>query len=302
MPLKDVSHQQGTNAQPNLTDWSGLRNGAMKLKPSDYERLKNYMRENYGINLENKQSLIEGRLSARLVAQGRTGFTQYLDEVLNNPQGDEMGVLVSKLTTNYTYFLREQVHYQFMQDRALPEWEPRIPDRDLRIWSAGSSTGEEAYTAAIVLDEYFGPRITQWDTTILATDISQRVLDLGKKGIYSKEATSRLPVHWQKKYFQPVDADTCRVNDRLKNQVVFAHFNLMTPVFPFKRKFHIIFCRNVMIYFKRQTKEELAQRFYQHLEPGGYLFIGMSETMTGLENDFEYIQPSIYRKPLNRRL
>lgn len=295
--MKDAPQQQNPTALPGLTDFTGARAGGLKLTPDDFERLKEYMRENYGINLENKQSLIEGRLSARLAAQGHTGFTGYLDEVLRQPQGDEMAVLVSKLTTNYTYFLREQVHYQFLRDRALPEWEGRIRDRDLRIWSAGCSTGEEAYTTAIVLDEYFGPRKGEWDTTILATDISQRVLELGKKGVYNKEALSRLPERWRKQYFQPVDDDTFRIGDKLKNQVVFAHFNLMTPSFPFKRRFHVIFCRNVMIYFKRHTKEALAERFYHHLEPGGYLFIGMSETMTGMQNSFEYIQPSIYRRP-----
>lgn len=296
--MKDEAPQQKNAKAPAIPDWTGVRAGAIKLTPQDFYRLKEYMRENYGVNLENKQSLIEGRLSARLAAQGRDGFTGYLDEVLSNPEGDEMAVLVSKLTTNYTYFMREEIHYQFMRDRALPEWDARLRDKDLRTWSAGCSSGEEAYTAAMLIDEYFGQRKAQWDTTILATDISQRVLELGKLGIYNKEALTRIPQRWQQQYFEPVDNDTCRINNKLKNQVVFGQFNLMTPAFPFKRKFHIIFCRNVMIYFKRQTKEELAERFYNHLEPGGFLFIGMSETMTGIQNRFEYIQPSIYRKPL----
>lgn len=279
-------------------DWMGLRTGGIKLEPQEHHRLKEYMRENYGVNLENKQSLIEGRLSGRLMALGYTRFSDYLDAVLNNPQGEEMAMLVSKLTTNFTFFLREETHFQFLRDRALPEWEARIRDRDLRTWSAGCSSGEEAYTTAMVYDEYFGERKKNWDTSILATDISQHVLGLGKRGIYNADALSRIPDRWRNKYFTRLDEETYQVNDRIKDQVVFGHFNLMTQEFPFRKPFHIIFCRNVMIYFNRPTKEALAERFYNHLEPGGYLMVGLSETMTGLRNRFEYIQPSIYRRPL----
>lgn len=269
----------------------------MKLEQKDFQRLKNHMKDHYGINLEKKITLIEGRMSNLIARKGFQDFGSYIDYALDNP--DEETLLVSRLSTNYTYFMREEQHYRFMTERALPEWVPRIKDRDLRIWSAGCSSGEEAYTAAMVLNEYFGPSKSQWDTTILATDISERVLNLARQAVYPEEEMRHLPDAYKKKYFHKVEEGMYQVSDAMRKQVVFGNFNLMEPVFSFRRKFHIIFCRNVMIYFDNQTREALARKYYDCLHPGGYLFIGMSETLANLQTPFTYVRPAIYMRGLN---
>ena len=203
--------------------------------------------------------------------------------------------LITKLTTNFTYFMREEAHYRFLVQRALPEWIAKIKDRDLRTWSAGCSSGEEAYTAAITIMEYLGSARSKWDTTVLATDISTRVLAAAQAGVYSADHLEGLPLNLRDKYFVMQDEQHYRVGSELAKQVVFATLNLMDP-FRFKRRFHIIFCRNVMIYFDKETKRRLAAKFYEFLEPGGYLFIGLSETLSGLCDQFINIAPSIYTK------
>lgn len=267
----------------------------MKLQEKDYNRLKEFMQHKYGINLSNKQSLIEGRLSPILTKKGFGSYSDYIDYALNDKSGKEVLTLISRLTTNFTYFMREQQHYDLLAEQVLPECTARIRDKDFRTWSAGCSSGEEAYTAAMVINEYFGNKKAGWDTTILATDISDKVLSKGKNGIYPSESLDRLPQGWVEKYFDQIDDEQYAVKPMLRKEVTFGKFNLMDKKLPFRRKFHVIFCRNVMIYFDMQTRMELSQRFFNALEPGGYLFIGLSETMIA-KNSFEYVRPSVYRK------
>jgi chemotaxis protein methyltransferase CheR len=230
------------------------------------------------------------------VAQsGHGDFHGYVEAALNDKSGAMIQFLISKLTTNFTYFMREEAHYRFLTERALPEWTAKISDRDLRVWSAGCSSGEEAYTAAITIMEFFGAAAAGWDTTVLATDISPRVLAAARAGVYPAANLESLPPQLRQKYFRVQDAKHCQVRPELAKQVVFATLNLMEP-FRFKRRFHIILCRNVMIYFDNETKRRLAAKFYEVLEPGGYLLIGLSETLSGLSDQFTNISPSIYMK------
>lgn len=268
----------------------------MTIEDRDFRHLCEYMHKNYGINLEKKRTLVEGRLMNSVATSGFDGFHDYLDDIFEDKSGKKIDQLLTKLTTNYTYFMREDVHYKFLVSTALPEWTARIRDYDLRIWSAGCSSGEEAYTAAIVLDNYFGSSKGRWDSTILATDISPRVLRLGMDGIYMKEHLERLPEAWVRKYFKPLGDDKFEIVPAIKKEVLFRELNLMGSFSHFRRKFHIIFCRNVMIYFDSPTKAALARRFHDVLEPGGYLFIGLSETLSGIFDGFEQVAPAIYRK------
>lgn len=253
------------------------------------------MLQNYGINLEGKMSLIEGRLHSILAKRGFGSFSAFIEYVENDKTGEAVTLLVSKLTTNYTYFMREDQHYNYMTATALPELEKTVKNKDLRIWSAGCSSGEEPYTTAMVLSEYFGLKRHEWELTVLATDISQKVLGEAKRGIYTADKLSHLSESMKRKYFVQLSAEEYRISDEIKNGVHFGVFNLMDPL-PFKRKFHIIFCRNVMIYFNGKTREALAERYYDAIEPGGYLFIGLSETLSNLKTRFTYVKPAIYRK------
>ena len=268
----------------------------ININDQDFFRLTQYMYENFGINLEKKRTLVEGRLMIPVATAGYDNFHDYLEDVLSDTSGKKVAELSTKLTTNYTYFMREKAHYDFMVSTALPDWKSKIRDRDLRVWSAGCSSGEEAYTAAMVIDSFFGLEKQTWDTTILATDISLRVLRLAAEGIYGFEQIKKLPEAWVKKYFKQVEDDRFVLMDDIKKSVLFREFNLMESFNRFRRKFHIIFCRNVMIYFDTPTKAALAKRFYDTLEPGGYLFIGLSETLTGVYDGFTQISPAIYRK------
>ncbi len=206
--------------------------------------------------------------------------------------------LLNLLTTNYTYFMREFEHLEFFKREVLP-WLKQKESRtkDLRVWCGAASSGEEPYTIAMVIKEFFGIEGSAWDTKVLATDISMQVLQEAFRGIYSEDKLSSLPPQWKKRFFQKVTGQAMyQVKEELKREVIFRQFNLMNP-FPFKKRMHTVFLRNVMIYFDERTKTELLQKVYNQLEPGGYLFIGMTESLNKDAVPFQVIQPSIFRKP-----
>ena len=167
--------------------------------------------------------------------------------------------------------------------------------KSIYLWSAASSTGEEPYTIVMTLHDYFNSKPGKWDTRILATDISTQVLDYARKGIYLEEQLKPLPNSWKKAYFDDYAPEKKRVKKSVRDDVVFRTQNLMQP-FNFKNKFHIVFLRNVMIYFEENTKLELINKIYDCMLPGGYLFIGMSEVLDKKIKNFRYIQSSIYQK------
>ena len=167
--------------------------------------------------------------------------------------------------------------------------------KDVRIWSAASSTGEEPYTIAMVLKDFFGMDHSGWDTRVLATDLSTKVLQQAQRGKYLKEQIDPLPENWKRRYFKRLNGLEYQAAPELKKEVIFRQFNLMNP-FPFRKKFHVVFMRNVMIYFDDATKQELLRKVYDYLEPGGYLFVGTTESIDRKGNNFQYIEPSIYRK------
>jgi chemotaxis protein methyltransferase CheR len=209
--------------------------------------------------------------------------------------GQAASTMLDKITTNYTFFMREEAHFYFFRDKVLPYLEKTVKDKDLRIWSAACSTGEEPYTLAMIMDEFFGHTKASWDTKVLATDISSGVLNIAKAGIYSKEKVNELPALWRQKYFKEYDSGNYIFTDAIRNEVIFSNLNLM-DTFPFKRKMHIIFCRNVMIYFDNETKERLIQRLYDVTEPGGFLFVGHSEGLNRETTRYRYVMPAVYRK------
>jgi chemotaxis protein methyltransferase CheR len=271
-------------------------NGMIGITDKEFERLAAYVKKSFGLHLgREKKMLVAGRLGPVLQSLNMASFTEYLDHVERDRSGQAAATLVNRLTTNHTFFMRESDHFDFVRNRVLPEITPRLKDRDLRVWSAGCSTGEEPYTLAMLIDEYLGSNRLGWDTTLLATDITERVLRHAVRGIYSSESVEPLPKRWRLNYFVPCGDGEYAVAGRIRREVVFRRFNLMDP-FPFRKKFHVIFCRNVMIYFDEQTRRKLIRKFYDSLEPGGYLFIGHSEPINRFELPFTMVRPSIYRK------
>lgn len=268
----------------------------LEIKDTEFQTLTSYIKKNYGINLTRKRTLIEGRLSNIILEKGYHNFGEYIDYALHDPTGQEIVVLINRLTTNHTYFMREASHFDYFRDQVVPFVTAMADDHDFRIWSAGCSTGEEPYTLEMILHENLSDIRPAWDTQILATDISERALAAAKKGEYALEAVSQIPAVWKLNYFEKTGADTVRVREAIRRDVIFRRFNLMEEHFPFRRKFHAIFCRNVMIYFDRPTKETLIRKFYQSLADGGYLFIGHSESIDRETSGFRYIMPAVYRK------
>jgi chemotaxis protein methyltransferase CheR len=263
----------------------------------EFHQLAEFIKKNYGINLkEEKRALVVGRLQSVLIQKNMKSFSEYFEHVLSDKTGEAAAELVNKITTNYTFYMREPDHFYYFRDVVLPYLVKTVRNKDLRIWSAGCSSGEEPYTLAMIIDEYFRGKKAGWDTRILATDISGRMLEKAKKGIYDYDSIAKLPPQWRLNYFNRLDDNSYSVAGKIRNEVIFRKFNLVDGSFPFKRKFHVIFCRNVMIYFDMKTKDELVERFYNALEYGGYLFIGHSESISRARSRFRYILPAVYRK------
>lgn len=215
---------------------------------------------------------------------------------MEDKTGKAITVLIDKITTNHTYFMREANHFYYLRDKVLPHLSQTVKDNDLRIWSAACSTGEEPYTLAMIIDEYFGRNKMYWDAKILATDISSQALASAQKGSFTVDRIQPLPSTWKINYFTQLQPGVYNINESIKKEVIFRKFNLNERIFPFRKKFHIIFCRNAMIYFGEETKKNLISKFYDSLCTGGYLFIGHSESIDRRYSKFRYVMPSVYQK------
>lgn len=268
----------------------------IKINDKEFAILTEYLQDNFGLNLIKKRTLIESRLNNNLVNSGFTSYRSYMDYVFNDKSGKQISQIVNLLTTNFSYFMREWEHFRYFRDHILPELKSTIRDNDLRTWSAGCSTGQEPYTMAMLIMDFLGEQKKYWDTKVLATDISVKALGIAKEGIYDEEGLNNIPTSWRFAYFHKATKNRLEIHDAVKSEVVFRRFNLIDEHFPFKKKFHVIFCRNVMIYFNETTKENLIKKFYDAMEIGGYLFIGQSESINRNETRFKYVMPSIYKK------
>lgn len=269
----------------------------MELSLREFHDIRDYIKKNYGISMsDEKRSLIYSRLRSVITTHGFETFAEYFDYLKKDRSGEAAIVFINRITTNHTFFMRESDHFDFLRDTALPWVEERFgAGKDLRLWCAACSSGEEAYTLQIVAQEYFANK-PGWNIEILATDISEQVLTQASLGIYSNESISSLPPEWKHKYFTKYDSDNMAVKESLKKLITFRKFNLMEERLPFRKPFHIIFCRNVMIYFDNDTREKLVNRLCAGMEPDGYFFIGHSESLGSLKTNFRYVMPAIYQK------
>ncbi len=265
----------------------------LKLTDDDFNRLVAFMKKKYGINLEKKRTLIEGRLANTVSSRGFASFREFIDFAFNDRTGNETMQLVNKLTTNHTFFLREPEHFEYMKTVLLPYYEKTNTNHELKIWCAASSTGQEPYTLAMTIDEYFGARLAQWRVKILATDLDTDVLKKAKDGVYSPDMVKDVPAGWLARYFIK-DGGDFKVSDRIKNMIEYKQFNLMERILPVQ-PYDLISCRNVMIYFEADTKTALIERFYDVTKEGGYLFVGHAESI-GKTTRYTYIKPAVYRK------
>lgn len=270
---------------------------SINMTDEEFVRIQRFLKSRYGIDMSRKKEIVQGRLENYIRTGGWRTYTEYMNAVEGDFTRKLEKQLVNLLSTNHTYFMREFEHFDYLRQVVLPDLRKKEEkSRDLCIWCGASSTGEEPYMVAMLLMDFFGLEHGAWDTKVLATDISTEALRHAAMGIYTKEQMEALPEHWKRRFFCPqAGGERYEATQELKNEVLFRQFNLMEP-FPFKRKMHIVFLRNVMIYFDSNTKRELMRKVYDVMEPGGYLFIGRTETIERGSTPFQMVLPSIFRK------
>lgn len=267
-----------------------------------YRTLTELVYEHSRIRLgPDKQTLVANRLRKRLLGLGLDSYEDYC-ALLQSPQGgEELEELVDLISTNHTRFYREPEHFSFLTRRVLPALVPqlRAARAPLRLWSAAASSGEEPYTMAMAVAEGLQAHPgVEWQ--ILATDISRRMLARAEQGVYPMEAVQPVPPDLLKRYFQKgigSRAGVCRVKPELRQHLQFARVNLFQAAYPVPGRLHVIFCRNVMIYFDPPSRALAVQRLSQHLAPGGYLVVGHSESLLGLRHGLLSVQQGVYQKP-----
>ncbi|MCF7928378.1 MAG: chemotaxis protein CheR [Spirochaetales bacterium] len=274
-----------------------------RLNEKEFQKLSSYIQSELGIRMPPaKRIMLESRLQKRLRTTGFQTFTEYIDFVFS-PEGHdtELVHMIDAVTTNKTDFFREPAHFDYLLQVLLPEkveqegWGKRNP---IRVWSTASSTGEEPYTLAMVF-QLFSETRSEIKFHITATDISSRVLEHALQGIYTTERAAPIPEEYKKRYIlrsRDRDRQLVRLRPEIRSKVSFHRMNLM-QAFSFSKQFQIVFCRNMIIYFERPDQLKLLRNLFHQLTPGGYLFLGHSETLTGMEIDLHSVAPTIYQKP-----
>lgn len=272
----------------------------IEISDEEFKQITGFVYKQIGINLtDGKKALVAGRLQKILRENKFSNFKQYFDKLKSDNTGRELSLLADTISTNHTFFWRESDHFEFFEKSVLPEILNRKKlsnSKELRVWCAGSSTGEEPYTLVMIMMEVLGMDYKNWNAGLLATDISDRALRIAKAGVYSADRLETLPPRFKNKYFKKKSTDEFEVVENVKKEILYRRFNLMNNTFPFKKPFDIIFCRNVMIYFDAETRATLSNKFYQFNEKGGYLFIGHSETLDRSKVAYSFVQPAIYKK------
>ena len=264
------------------------------LTTSAFEQIRRLAYQNFGLDLkEGKQGLVLARLGKALRQHGFTSFDQYCRHVAADRSGEALAEMADALTTNFTSFLRESTHFEFLRANL---W-PRLPSQGpFEIWSAACSTGEEPYSILFTALETLGRHA---EVRVVASDISTRALAGVREAIYTASSVEALPQGWTQKYFLRGTGGWqgwYRVKPEYRARVHARRFNLITDTLPAAR-YPAIFCRNVMIYFDKPTQSAVVQRLASRLEPGGLLFTGHSESLTGVDHGLEYLQPAVYRIP-----
>ena len=275
--------------------------GPPKMSARDFDRLAEFIHSEYGIKMPPiKKTMLESRLHKRLRKLRMTDFSEYIDYVLEGEgRKQEIVLMIDQVTTNKTDFFREPGHFEYLVNTALPQLARlaqiglRTP---LRVWSAGCSTGEEPYTLAIVLSE-FGERHPSYRFSIVATDISSGVLEKAQQAVYEESTIAPIPIGLRKKYLlrsKDRSSSLVRIGPGPRGHIQFQRLNLMDDRYPLEHPMDLIFLRNVIIYFDKQTQAQLINRVCRHLKSGGYLFLGHSETLFSLDVPLTQIAPTIY--------
>ncbi|MEX0722442.1 MAG: protein-glutamate O-methyltransferase [Gracilimonas sp.] len=263
----------------------------LKLTDEEFQKVRAMIHNYCGIFInEGKEALVQSRLMKRVRKTGVRSFSEYLNYVQEDKTGAEFLAFVDVITTNKTSFFREVKHFEFIQSKVLPE----MRGRNVKWWSAGCSSGEEPVTTAITLLE--NKKQSNWSSVkILATDISTEILSIAKKGVYPDTRMGDVPDFVKQKYFNTNGNGEYQISREIRDMITYGRLNLNVS-WPMKGPFHVIMCRNVMIYFNRQTQYEIINKFHGLLEPGGYLFLGHSEGLPKENKGFKTLAPAVYQK------
>ncbi|MCA9187767.1 MAG: CheR family methyltransferase [Pirellulaceae bacterium] len=271
------------------------------LSTKEFKQVQRLIFELAGISLaDSKQVMVQGRLSRRLRDLQVSSYRDYLAMIQDGSCPEEVTKFINALTTNKTEFFRERHHFEFLKQRAFPELKAKAEQtqkRKLRIWCSAASTGEEPFTIAMTVREFFGPQ-PDWDIRILASDIDTDVLERASNGVYSSELTEGVSRSQLQKYFdvrKNGGPTSFRANESLRELLTFRRINLTEPTWPIHTTFDIIFCRNVMIYFNSETQSQLVEHFAKYLNPNGYLIIGHSESLFGINDRFKALGDTVYQ-------
>lgn len=278
-----------------------LRAPAPRITDEEYEAFRKIIYDHSRINLgAQKKELVTARLTKRLRITRIESFAKYLKFIQSKEGTEEFTHFIDAISTNHTFFFRESGHYEYLNNRIFPDF---LSDKlkwgkQLRLWSAAASSGEEPYSLAMTMAEALDSAHGK-DWAIDCTDISTSILETARQGIYREDRVKKIDKQLLPKYFQRGSGSKkglFRVKTSLKNKMRFLQLNLLQPQYPFDEPYHIIFNRNVMIYFDKETQEELIAKMAKLLVPGGYLFIGHAESLSGIKHPLKMVQPSIYRK------
>lgn len=263
-----------------------------------FQRYYDLIYQNLGIKIiPAKRGMLQAKLDKLLRLRNLSSYELYYDLLTKDPNRQYWAEFVNEITVHQSSFFRENSHFEYIRSqlRIIMETNPRIlNNNEIRVWSAGCSTGEEPYTLAMVLKEWLAEEI---DIQIVATDISNHTLAFAQNGLYPSSIKKDMDPYYLTQYFKQ-SAEKFVIIPKIKELVTFRLFNLMDP-FPFQKKFDLIFCRNVMIYFDSEIQQQLIEKFYEVLAPGGLLFIGHSESLLNKEHEFKYVNPTIYQKKGN---
>ena len=269
------------------------------MTDKELKQFSEFIYSELGIKItQTKKTMLQARLQRRLRTLNMRSYGQYL-EYLQSLKGLEVELpqMVDAVTTNTTSFFREPKHFEYLSQIILPQWQKKHPGRTFAVWNAGCSSGEEPYTTAMTLMDYH-ERVSPLRFTIVATDISTDILKKAARAVYEDEKIGTIPVEFRRKYLlrsKDRSRRMVRIIPELRDTVSFRRLNFMDD-FQFREKMNLIFCRNVMIYFDKKTQNELVQKFCNHLEPGGYLFIGHSESLAGTDLPLKQLAPATYMR------
>lgn len=273
----------------------------VQLTQKEFDKLSQFITSEYGIKLPpEKKIMLQSRLQRRLKALGITDYKKYIEYVFSDEgKKQELIHMIDVVTTNKTDFFRENKHFEVLLDRLLPEMQQgQRYQKQLKAWSAGCSSGEEPYTLAMVLSE-FGINHPGFDFSILATDISYQMLNKGAEAIYPEDKVNIIPMSLKKRYLlrsKDRNQKTVRIAPQLRQKITFKRHNLMDQHYNINETFDLVFCRNVLIYFYRENQEKIINKLCERLRPGGYFFLGHSESILNLNVPLKQIESTIYKR------